>query len=115
MLIKVTSAVDQTLADKRSRATGDGTLFVVTEKLGNRLDTYVLDQNGLPSTPIDNASSGMTPFGFSFNNDNFLIVSEAFGGVPNQAAASSYSSDQTGLLSVISGSVRIHKPPLAGW
>ncbi|HVI80791.1 MAG TPA: beta-propeller fold lactonase family protein, partial [Candidatus Acidoferrum sp.] len=34
-----------------------------------------------------------------------LIVSEAFGGAPNQSAASSYSSDQTGVLSVISGSV----------
>ena len=62
----------------------DGTLLVVTEKLGNRLDTYIVDQNGLPSAPIDNASSGMTPFGFSFNNDDFLIVSEAFGGAPSQ-------------------------------
>ncbi|HSU54479.1 MAG TPA: beta-propeller fold lactonase family protein [Candidatus Dormibacteraeota bacterium] len=83
----------------------DGTLLVVTEKLGNRLDTYVVDQNGLPSNPINNASSGMTPFGFSFNNNDSLIVSEAFGGVPNASAASSYASDQSGLLSVISGSV----------
>ena len=83
----------------------DGTLLIVTEKLGNRLDTYIVDQNGLPSAPIANASSGMTPFGFSFNNDDSLIVSEAFGGAPNQSAASSYSSDQTGVLSVISGSV----------
>ena len=83
----------------------DGTLLVVTEKLGNRLDTYTVDQNGLPSTPINNASNGMTPFGFSFNNEDFLIVSEAFGGAPNQAAASSYSSDPTGVLSVITGSL----------
>src|SRR5947208_9103939 len=61
----------------------DGTLLIVTEKLGNRLDTYIVDQNGLPSAPIANASSGMTPFGFNFNNDDFLVVSEAFGGVPN--------------------------------
>jgi 6-phosphogluconolactonase len=47
----------------------------------------------------------MTPFGFSFNNSDFLIVSEAFGGAPGQGAASSYSSDQAGILSVISGSV----------
>jgi 6-phosphogluconolactonase (cycloisomerase 2 family) len=47
----------------------------------------------------------MTPFGFSFNNSNFLIVSEAFGGAPNLAAVSSYSSDGAGSLSVISGSV----------
>ena len=83
----------------------DGTLLVVTEKLGNRLDTYTVDANGVASAPTDNPSSGMTPFGFSFNESDFLVVSEAFGGAPNQSAASSYSSDQTGVLSVISGSV----------
>ncbi|HEY3660298.1 MAG TPA: beta-propeller fold lactonase family protein [Candidatus Udaeobacter sp.] len=83
----------------------DGTLLVVTEKLGNRLDTYVVDQNGLPSTPIDNPSSGMTPFGFSFNGSNFLVVSEAFALMPGQAAASSYSSDPAGVLSVVTGSL----------
>ena len=83
----------------------DGTLLVVTEKLGNRLDTYIVDANGLPSAPIDNASNGMTPFGFSFNNDDFLIVSEAFGGAPNQSAVSSYSTDPAGVLNVISGSI----------
>src|SRR5918996_2277496 len=83
----------------------DGTLLVVTEKLGNRLDTYTVDANGLASAPIDNASSGMTPFGFSFNSDDFLIVSEAFGGAANQSAASSYSSDPAGVLSVITGSL----------
>lgn len=83
----------------------DGTLLVVTEKLGNRLDTYVVDQNGLPGTPIANPSSGMTPFGFSFNGSNFLVVSEAFALMPGQAAASSYSSDPAGVLSVVTGSL----------
>jgi 6-phosphogluconolactonase len=83
----------------------DGTLLVVTEKLGNRLDSYVVDQNGLPSAPIGNASSGVTPFGFSFNNNDSLIVSEVFALVPGQAAASSYSSDPAGALNVITGSV----------
>jgi 6-phosphogluconolactonase len=83
----------------------DGTLLVVTEKAGNRLDTYTIDENGLPSAPIDNPSNGMTPFGFAFNNAGFLVVSEAFGGAPNQSAASSYSAGGDGILSVISGSV----------
>jgi 6-phosphogluconolactonase len=83
----------------------DGTLLVVTEKAGNRLNTYTVDENGLPSPPIDNPSDGMTPFGFAFNNQDTLIVSEAFGGAPNQSAASSYSASEDGVLSVISGSV----------
>jgi 6-phosphogluconolactonase len=83
----------------------DGTLLVVTEKAGNRLNTYTIDDNGLPSAPIDNASNGMTPFGFAFNNQDILVVSEAFGGTPNLSAASSYSASDSGVLSVISGSV----------
>lgn len=83
----------------------DGGLLVVTEKMGNRLDTYTVDANGLPSAPMANASSGMTPFGFAFNDDGYLVVSEAFGGMPGQGKVSSYNAPASGILSVISGSV----------
>ena len=74
--------------------------LVVTEKRGNRINTYTINDDGLPSPPTDNASNGMTPFGFAFNNADTLVVSEA-----NQSAASSYSASEDGALSVISGSV----------
>jgi 6-phosphogluconolactonase len=83
----------------------DGTLLIVTEKAGNRIDSYTIDANGLPSAPIDNPSNGMTPFGFAFNNPGFLVVSEAAGGAPNGSAASSYGAGDDGILSVTSGSV----------
>jgi 6-phosphogluconolactonase len=83
----------------------DGGLLVVTEKAGNRLNTYTINDDGLPSPPIDNPSNGMTPFGFAFNNADTLVVSEAFGGIPNASAASSYDAGEDGTLSVISGSV----------
>src|SRR5262245_50925638 len=83
----------------------DGALLVVTEKAGNRLNTYTIDENGLPSAPIDNPSNGTTPFGFAFNNTGTLIVSEAFSGAPNQSTLSSYGVPEDGLLHVISGSV----------
>lgn len=83
----------------------DGSLLVVTEKAGNRIDTYTIDNNGVASAPIENASSGMTPFGFAFNNPGFLVVSEAAGGVPNASSASSYRAADDGMLSVVSGSV----------
>jgi len=83
----------------------DGALLVVTEKAGNRLNTYTIDDDGLPSPPIDNSSNGMTPFGFAFNNADTLVVSEAFGGAANQSAASSYEAADNGSLNVISGSV----------
>jgi 6-phosphogluconolactonase len=83
----------------------DGALLVVTEKAGNRLNTYTINDDGLPSPPIDNASNGMTPFGFAFNNADTLVVSEAFGGAASQSAASSYEAADDGTLNVISGSV----------
>jgi 6-phosphogluconolactonase len=83
----------------------DGELLVVTEKSGNRINTYTINDDGLPSPPMDNASNGMTPFGFAFNNANTLVVSEAFGGTPDASAASSYDAEDDGTLSVISGSV----------
>ena len=92
----------------------DGDLLVVTDKSGNRLNTYTINEDGLPSPPRDNTSNGMTPFGFAFNNAGTLVVSEAFGGAPNASAASSYDTAEDGTLSVISGSVQILKPPHAG-
>jgi 6-phosphogluconolactonase len=83
----------------------DGDLLVVTDKSGNRLNTYTINEDGLPSPPRDNTSNGMTPFGFAFNNAGTLVVSEAFGGAPNASAASSYEAEADGTLNVISGSV----------
>jgi 6-phosphogluconolactonase len=83
----------------------DGSLLVVTEKAGNRINTYTVDEDGLPSAPINNPSNGMTPFGFDFNNGGTLVVSEAFGGAANASAVSSYSAPDSGMLSVVSGSV----------
>ena len=83
----------------------NGRLLAVTEKAGNRINTYRINSNGLPSAPIDNPSNGMTPFGFAFNGMGTLIVSEAFGGVPNASAVSSYCAPNSGILTVMSGSV----------
>ena len=83
----------------------DGSLLVVTEKAGNRINAYTINDDGLPSPPIENASNGTTPFGFAFNNADTLVVSEAFGGAPNQSAGSSYEVAEDGTITVISGSV----------
>ncbi|HEX6362762.1 MAG TPA: beta-propeller fold lactonase family protein, partial [Albitalea sp.] len=56
----------------------------------NRLTSYRVHANGRPDAPMVNASSGITPFGFAFNRDNVLLVSEAFGGAAGASAMSSY-------------------------
>ena len=84
----------------------DGSFLVVTEKNTNLIDTYRVLESGLTAGPISNASSGKTPFGFTFGRSGALIVSEAAGGPGGTSASSSYQiSRVNGELSVISASV----------
>jgi 6-phosphogluconolactonase (cycloisomerase 2 family) len=85
--------------------TPDGRLLVVTEKRTNLIDTYVVGRDGRPSGPRAHPSHGSTPFGFGFDRQDTLVVSEAFGGAPGQGAVSSYDVSRGGNLAVISGSV----------
>lgn len=82
-----------------------GDVLVVTEKPSNLLTTYTIDAQGLPGMPMPQASAGDTPFGFAFTRSGLLIVSEAFGGMMDQSAVSSYDVDSQGMLGVISASV----------
>lgn len=72
----------------------DGNLLVVTEKATNLIDTYEVNKKGIAGPPVTHPSSGMTPFGFAFDQRDHLIVSEAFGGAPNASAMSSYMVDE---------------------
>jgi 6-phosphogluconolactonase (cycloisomerase 2 family) len=71
----------------------EGDVLVVTEKNTNLIDVYEIDDDGRAETPDFHVSSGPTPFGFAFDKRDHLIVSEAFGGAPNQSAVSSYEVD----------------------
>ena len=86
--------------------TPDGDALVVTEKGTNKIDIYTVE-DGIANGPAVRDSNGVTPFGFAFDKRGHLIVSEAFGGAPNQAALSSYNvSDESSNISVISPSVK---------
>jgi 6-phosphogluconolactonase len=87
----------------------NGKQLVVTEKNTNLIDTYTLDKAGLPSQPIVSPSAGTTPFGFAFAKENYLVVSEAFGGASNASAASSYKLGKNGSLNLISASEPTHQ------
>jgi 6-phosphogluconolactonase (cycloisomerase 2 family) len=84
----------------------EGSFLVVTEKGTNLIDIFRVLESGLTVGPIPSASSGMTPFGFTFGRSGALIVSEAAGGSGGTSAASSYQiSRMSGELSAISASV----------
>jgi 6-phosphogluconolactonase (cycloisomerase 2 family) len=83
----------------------DGELLVVTEKNTNIIDVYTVGADGRATGAMVRQSNGPTPFGFAFADRATLIVSEAFGGMPNQSAVSSYRADASANLNVVSGSV----------
>ena len=71
----------------------------------DKIDTYTVGRDGLAEGPTVHNSVGDTPFGFAFDRRGHLVVSEAFRGLPDASAASSYSYSSDGDLDVISGSV----------
>lgn len=83
----------------------DGGVLVVTEKATNLITTYRVKGDGSLSDPSPQASNGMTPFGFAFNRNGDLLVSEAFGGAENASAVSSYDVKGSGALVTIEASV----------
>jgi 6-phosphogluconolactonase len=78
----------------------DGNVLVVAEKGTHKIDTYVVDDDGLAGPPNVFPSAGTVPFGFSFSKRNRLYVSEA-----GTSSASSYQVYPDGTLEVISAVV----------
>jgi 6-phosphogluconolactonase len=82
----------------------DGRTLVVTEKSTNRIDTYAVGVDGIPTGPTVSASAGGTPFGFAFDKRGRIFVSEATLG-----DVSSYSIADDGSVSPISATVIDHQ------
>jgi 6-phosphogluconolactonase (cycloisomerase 2 family) len=87
----------------------DGRQLVVTERATQKIDTYMVDRDGLATGPLVQNSAGVTPFGFAFAGRDQVIVSEAFGGAPNGSATSSYTLGRDGALSVVTASATTHQ------
>jgi len=75
----------------------DGNVLVVAEKGTSKIDTFVVDDDGLAGPPTVFDSAGTVPFGFSFSKRNRLYVSEA-----GTSSASSYKVHPDGDLEIIS-------------
>ena len=70
--------------------TPDGAQLIVTEKGTGLLDIFNLLPGGRTNGPLPETSPGLTPFGFAFGAAGSVVVSEAEGGLPMRATASSY-------------------------
>jgi 6-phosphogluconolactonase (cycloisomerase 2 family) len=78
----------------------DGSLLAVTEKNSNTIEIFTVN-DGVAKHAYTAASSGQTPFGFSFAKKNRIIVSEAAGGVAGRTTVSSYSLGEEGVVTSI--------------
>jgi 6-phosphogluconolactonase len=87
----------------------EGGVLAVTEKATNKIVTFAVGAEGLPSQGLVQDSAGETPFGFAFGKRDQLFVSEAFGGAVNASATSSYEFAPAGVLTTISASVRTNQ------
>ncbi len=85
--------------------TPDGDALIVTEKATNQIVSFRVRGDGRAGDARVTMSHGATPFGFAVTPNGTLLVSEAFGGVPDASALSSYGVGRRGMLQLVSGSV----------
>ncbi len=83
----------------------DGRFLVVTERLINQFSVYPVSDAGVAGSATQQPSAGETPFGFAFDAQGRMFVSEAFEDRPAEGAASSYNLSEDGELSVITNSL----------
>jgi 6-phosphogluconolactonase len=79
----------------------DGKVLVVTEKATDIVDTFIIDENGLPSNRTEHPSARPTPFGFAFGKRNQVFISEANRSTPNVSYVVSYELANDGSLQLI--------------
>ena len=77
-----------------------GDVLIVTEKKTNRVDTFVVAEDGRAGPVISTPSSGATPFGFAVSSRGFVFVSEAV-----SSALSSYRLHADGSLQLVTPSL----------
>ena len=85
--------------------TPDGDQLIVTEKTTDTIDVFNVNQHGTTSAPRANASNGVTPFGFAFDQQGHLIVSNAAGGAPDASSLTTYAVRDNGRLVTVDGPV----------
>lgn len=84
----------------------DGRVLLVTERLTNSIDAFLVHADGALSPIVVNPSSGPGAFSVSFAPNGAALVSETGpAGVPNASAISSYEVLANGTLSGISASI----------
>lgn len=87
----------------------NGHYLYVTEKATDMISSYMVDAGGVATWAQAMPSTGVTPFGFCFARDNYMVVSNANapGGmaIPNGSSCTSYGGANQGNLNDQNGAV----------
>lgn len=87
----------------------NGHYLYVTEKATDMISSYMVDAAGLATWDQAMSSTGVTPFGFCFARDNYMVVSNANApmmmAVPNGSSCTSYGGTNQGNLMAQNGAV----------
>jgi len=89
-----------------------GNVLIVTEWVGNRIDSFTIGADGTPSGPTVNQPAGATenpagsgPFGFTFDRGGRMLASQNFGQQLGLGGAASYTVGSDGRITPIGGVV----------
>jgi 6-phosphogluconolactonase (cycloisomerase 2 family) len=85
--------------------TPDGRRLVVTLKATNRIDTFAVGADGRTAAAVSTPSAGTTPFGFDFDWDGNVLVSNASGGAAGASTVTSYRIGADGRLATVAGPI----------
>jgi 6-phosphogluconolactonase (cycloisomerase 2 family) len=83
----------------------NGSYLYVTEKATNLITEFHVNANGVAGMGSSTASTGVTPFGFEFGRNDYMIVSNAVGGAAGAGSATSYKGANVGNLDDVNGAV----------
>jgi hypothetical protein len=86
--------------------TPDGRRLVVTLKATNRIDTFAVGSDGRTAPAVSTPSVGTTPFGFDFDSDGNVLVSNASGGAAGASTVTSYRIGADGHLTALADPIR---------
>jgi 6-phosphogluconolactonase (cycloisomerase 2 family) len=88
------------------RFTRDGAFLAVTEPFTDKIDTYVVGNDGLLTGPVvNNSGTGTFPIGFDFGMRDEIFVSDDFGDAIGLGAMSAYLFAADGSLHPVGGPV----------
>lgn len=90
-----------------------GNVLIVTQWVGNRIDSFTIGADGVPSGPIVNQPAGANddpygsgPFGFTFDRGGRMLASQNFAQQVGLGGAASYTVGSDGRITPIGGVVR---------